>query len=68
MTCPVVISRHYESREQAWEYLASRGFRRLLEGWRNGRWIERVGRDDRVSGSRFDCRTRRAPHSKESVS
>ncbi|MEA2731486.1 MAG: hypothetical protein QOF70_5961 [Acetobacteraceae bacterium] len=46
MTCPAVISRHYEAREQAWGYLASRGFRRILEGWRNGRWIGRVGRDD----------------------
>jgi hypothetical protein len=46
MTCPAVISRHYEAREQAWDYLASRGFRRIPEGWRNGRWIARVGRDD----------------------
>jgi hypothetical protein len=46
MTCPAVISRHYEAREQAWGYLASRGFRRILEGWRNGRWIGRVSRDD----------------------
>jgi hypothetical protein len=44
---PSRISRHYEAREQAWGYLAARGFRRILEGWRNGRWIERVGRDDR---------------------
>jgi hypothetical protein len=47
MTCPAVISRHYEAREQAWGHLASWGFRRIPEGWRNGRWIERVGRHDR---------------------
>lgn len=44
---PSRISRHYEAREQVRRYRASRGFRRILEGWRNGRWIERVGCDDR---------------------
>ena len=28
------------------DYLASRGFQRTLEGWRNGRWIGHVSRDD----------------------
>jgi hypothetical protein len=46
MTCPAAISPRYETHAQVREYLASRGFRRTLEGWRNGRWIGRVGRDD----------------------
>jgi hypothetical protein len=46
MTCPAAIIRRYETREQVREYLASRGFRRTLEGWRNGRWIGRVSRND----------------------
>jgi hypothetical protein len=46
MTCPAAITRRYETREQVREYLASRGFRRALEGWRNGRWIGRVSRED----------------------
>ena len=29
-------------REQVRGYLVSRGFRRTLEGWRNGRWLGRV--------------------------
>jgi hypothetical protein len=46
MTYPAAITRRYETREQVREYLASRGFRRALEGWRNGRWIGRVSRED----------------------
>ena len=46
MTCPAAIIRRYATREQVREYLASRRFRRTLEGWRNGRWIGRVRRDD----------------------
>jgi len=46
MTCPAAIIRHYKSREQVRGYLASRGFQRTLEGWRNSRWIGRVSRDD----------------------
>ena len=46
MTCPAAINRHYEARDQAWAYLASRGFLRSLEGWRNGRWIASVSCDD----------------------
>jgi DNA-binding winged helix-turn-helix (wHTH) protein len=46
MTCPAAITRRYATREQVREYLASRRFRRTLEGWRNGRWIGRVRRDD----------------------
>jgi hypothetical protein len=46
MTCPAVIARRYEADEQVREYLASRGFQRTLEGWRNGRRIGRVSRDD----------------------
>ena len=46
MTCPAAINRRYETREQAAGYLASRGFLCLVEGWRNGRWMARVSRDD----------------------
>jgi hypothetical protein len=44
MTCSAAIIRRYKTREQVREYLASRGFLRTLEGWRN--WIGRVSRDD----------------------
>jgi hypothetical protein len=47
MTCPAAINRRYETDGQVREYLASRGFRRTPEGWRNGRWIGRVSSDDR---------------------
>jgi hypothetical protein len=47
MTCPAAITRRYETDGQVREYLASRGFRRTPEGWRNGRWIGRVSSDDR---------------------
>jgi hypothetical protein len=46
MTCLAAIARRYETREQVREYLASRGFQRTLEGWRDGRRIGRVSRDD----------------------
>jgi hypothetical protein len=46
MTCPAAIIRRYETRAQVREYLTSRGFRRTLEGWRNGRWIGHVSRDN----------------------
>ena len=46
MTCPAAINRRYETRDQAWAYLASRGFRRSLGEWRNGRWIAHVSRDE----------------------
>lgn len=46
MTFPAAIIRRYETHAQVREYLASRGFRRALEGWRNGRWIGRVSRDN----------------------
>jgi hypothetical protein len=45
MTCPAAITRRYQTRDQVQGYLASRGFTRSLEGWRNGRWIGRVCRD-----------------------
>ena len=45
MTCQATISRHYQTHNEAWGYLASRGFSCGLEGWRNGRWIARIGRD-----------------------
>ena len=40
------IIRRYKTRKQVRRYLAARGFQRTLEGWRNGRWIGRVSRDD----------------------
>jgi hypothetical protein len=52
MTCPAAISRRYETRDQAWGYLASRGFLCSLAGWRNGRWMARVSRD--CSGFRVE--------------
>jgi hypothetical protein len=47
MPCPASIIRRYETRVQVREYLASRGFQHTREGWRNGRWIERVSPNDR---------------------
>ena len=46
MTCPAAISCRNNAREQVRGYLASRRFQRTLDGWRNGRWIGRVSRDD----------------------
>lgn len=46
MTFPAAINRRYETREQVRGYLTSRGFMRGLEGWRNGRWLARVSRND----------------------
>lgn len=46
MTCPAEIIRRYPTRDEAWAYLASRGFSCGSEGWRNGRWVARIGRDD----------------------
>jgi hypothetical protein len=45
MTCPAEINLRYHTRDEAWAYLASRGFSCGTEGWRNGRWIAHVGRD-----------------------
>lgn len=45
------IIRHYPHHDQAVGYLASRGFSRVAEGWRNGRWIahlDRAGTETRV--------------------
>jgi hypothetical protein len=46
MTCSAAIIRRYKTREQVRGYLASRGFQRTTEGWRNGRRIGRVSCDD----------------------
>jgi hypothetical protein len=67
MTRLTVISRHYQAREPASGYLASRAFRRILEGWRNGGRMERADRNDRDLGPTFGRRTHGAPHSNESV-
>jgi hypothetical protein len=45
MSCPAKIERRYQTRDAARGYLASRGFACGLEGWRNGRWTARIGRD-----------------------
>jgi hypothetical protein len=45
MTCPAEINRRYQTREEAWGYLACRGFSCGVSGWRNGRWVARVDRD-----------------------
>ena len=46
VTCSAAIIRRFKTGEQVRGYLASRGFQRTLEGWRNGRWIGHVSRDD----------------------
>jgi hypothetical protein len=38
MTHTTELTRHYHSREEAYAYLASRGFLFLPNGWENGRW------------------------------
>ncbi len=45
MTCPAEINRRYPTRDEAWGYLASRGFRCTTAGWRNGHWVAAVERD-----------------------
>ena len=46
MTCPAAITRRYKTLRTGSGIPGSRGFQRTLEGWRNGRWIGRVSRDD----------------------
>lgn len=46
MTYPAEIKRRYPSRDEAWGYLAARGFSCRRDGWRNGRWAATVVRDD----------------------
>jgi hypothetical protein len=46
MTSAAAIIRRYDTREEVRGFLGSRGFEPTLEGWRNGRWIGRVSRDD----------------------
>src|SRR5277367_3669853 len=45
MTCNAEIKRRYETRDDAWGYLASRGFVCHSSGWENGRWAATVVRD-----------------------
>jgi hypothetical protein len=45
VTCKAEIRRHYDTRDDAWAYLASRGFVCHADGWRNGRWAATVLRD-----------------------
>jgi len=52
MTYSTEIKRHYETREKAHDYLASRGFQLVPGGWANGRWaatLEPTGADFIVS-------------------
>ncbi len=45
MTYPAEIDRRYPSRDEAWGYLAARGFTCTTAGWRNGRWVASVERE-----------------------
>ena len=42
MTCSTEIRRRYRTREEAYGYLASRGFLFLPSGWENGRWAATI--------------------------
>jgi hypothetical protein len=44
MTCSAEIRRRYETRHEAWGYLASRGFTCTDGAWANGRWAASVQR------------------------
>lgn len=45
MTYDAEIRRRYDTRDDAWGYLASRGFVCHSTGWQNGRWAATVVRD-----------------------
>jgi hypothetical protein len=46
MTCKPEINKRYATRDEAWGYLASRGFAcGALSGWENGRWAATVTRE-----------------------
>ena len=47
MTCNAEIRRRYATRQEAWEYLASRGFSCGGSAWQNGRWTATVVHDER---------------------
>ena len=42
MSYAAKLRRRYDSRFEAWEYLASRGFNCTVNGWENGRWAASV--------------------------
>ncbi len=47
MTCTAEIRRRYETRLEAWKYLASRGFTCCTDSrWVNGRWIAAIRRTE----------------------
>jgi len=50
MTCRAEIRRRYDTRHEAWSYLAARGFSCTGGQWENGRWAATVER----AGDRFD--------------
>ena len=52
MTYSAEIERRYSTREEAYAYLASRGFLFLPGGWSNGRWAATLDKVD----SRFILR------------
>jgi hypothetical protein len=61
MTCSAAIIHCSKTRAHVREYLASRGFQRTLEGWRNGRWSDDASVvTTAASGSRPGYRPHRA--------
>jgi hypothetical protein len=68
MTCPSVISRHYKTREQAWGYLASRGFQRTRGGGGTAVGPDASAATTAAAGSRLGCRPFRTSYTSESVS
>jgi hypothetical protein len=50
MTYSTEIRRRYGTRDEAWAYLASRGFACVTGGWQNGRWSALV----QHTGAGFD--------------
>jgi len=46
MTCNAELYRRFRSRDEAYGYLASRGFLCLPGGWANGRWAATLEKVD----------------------
>ncbi len=52
MTCTAEIRRSYTTRDEAFKYLAARGFLCTARGWENGRWaafVENLRNEVRVT-------------------
>lgn len=45
MTYEAALTRRYRNREEAYGYLASRGFLFMPTGWENGRWAATLDLD-----------------------